>query len=57
MLLFGVPILQSEAAPTQERETLWVWKWGKRWDGDLDCFFCAYVCYILGTFYHSQFLG
>lgn len=57
MLLFGVPILQSEAAPTQERETLWVRKWGKRWDGDLDCFFCAYVCYILGTFYHSQFLG
>lgn len=42
MLFFRVPILQSEDAPTQERETLWVQQQGKRWDGDLGCFFCAY---------------
>lgn len=33
MLFLGVPILQSEDAPTQERETLWLQQWGKGGNG------------------------
>lgn len=55
MLLFRVPILQSEAVPTQDGGTLGVQRQGKvRWGPGLVRSLLCLDC-ILGAFHRSQF--